>query len=52
MDHLRRGRMLERKHEMVAQEMEAEQQAMPDLDSALDDNSLTVQRCFCFRRRS
>ena len=27
-----------RKHEMVAREMEAEQQAMPDLDSALDDD--------------
>jgi RNA polymerase sigma factor (sigma-70 family) len=38
LDHLRRDRMLERKHEMVAQEMEAEQQAMPDLDSALDDD--------------
>jgi RNA polymerase sigma factor (sigma-70 family) len=38
LDHLRRRRMLERKHEMVAGEMEAEQQAMPDLDSALDDD--------------
>ena len=38
LDHLRRGRMLERKHEMVVREMEAEQQAMPDLDSALDDD--------------
>ena len=38
LDHLRRDRMLERKHEMVAREMEAEQQAMPDLDSALDDD--------------
>jgi predicted RNA polymerase sigma factor len=38
LDHLRRGRILERKHEMVAQEMEAEQQTMPDLDSALDDD--------------
>jgi RNA polymerase sigma factor (sigma-70 family) len=37
-DHLRRGRMLERKHAMVVREMEAEQQAMPDLDSALDDD--------------
>ena len=37
-DHLRRGRMLARKHEMVAREMEAEQQATPDLDSALDDD--------------
>jgi RNA polymerase sigma factor (sigma-70 family) len=37
-DHLRRGRMLERKHEMIALDMEEEQQAMPDLDSALDDD--------------
>jgi RNA polymerase sigma factor (sigma-70 family) len=38
LDHLRRERMLERKHNMVAWEMEAEQQAMPDLDSVLDDD--------------
>jgi RNA polymerase sigma factor (sigma-70 family) len=38
LDHLRRGRMLARKHEMVAREFETEQQAMPDLDSALDDD--------------
>jgi len=38
LDHLRRDRMLERKHEMVAREMEVEQQAIPDLDSALDDD--------------
>jgi RNA polymerase sigma factor (sigma-70 family) len=38
LDHLRRGRMLARKHEMVARELETEQQAMPDLDSALDDD--------------
>jgi predicted RNA polymerase sigma factor len=38
LDHLRRRRMLERKHELVAREMETEQQAMPDLDSALDDD--------------
>jgi RNA polymerase sigma factor (sigma-70 family) len=37
-DHLRRGRMLERKHEMIALDMEEEQRAMPDLDSALDDD--------------
>jgi RNA polymerase sigma factor (sigma-70 family) len=37
-DHLRRGRMLERKHQLVAWDLEAEQQAMPDLDSALDDD--------------
>jgi len=38
LDHLRRGRMLERKHEMIARDMEEQQQAMPDLDSALDDD--------------
>ncbi len=38
LDHLRRERMLSRKHAMVARDMEAEQQAMPDLDSALDDD--------------
>jgi predicted RNA polymerase sigma factor len=38
LDHLRRDRMLERKHEMVAREMEIEQQTIPDLDSALDDD--------------
>jgi RNA polymerase sigma factor (sigma-70 family) len=38
LDHLRRGRMLERKHEMVARDLEQEQQAMPDWDSALDDD--------------
>src|SRR5256886_589257 len=38
LDHLRRGKMLARKHEMVARDMEQEQEAMPDLDSALDDD--------------
>jgi RNA polymerase sigma factor (sigma-70 family) len=38
LDHLRRGRMLERKHEMIARDMEAEEQAMPDMVSALDDD--------------
>ena len=37
LDHLRRGPMLERKHEMLAFDME-QQQAMPDWDSALDDD--------------
>src|SRR6202050_2890763 len=37
LDHLRRGRMLERKHEMIAWDMEEEQMAMPGLDSSLDD---------------
>src|SRR6201996_8400484 len=34
-DHLRRGRMVAGKHEMVARDMEQEQQAMPDFDAAL-----------------
>jgi RNA polymerase sigma factor (sigma-70 family) len=38
LDQLRRGRMLERKHGMLAWDMEREQQAMPDLDAALDDD--------------
>jgi RNA polymerase sigma factor (sigma-70 family) len=38
LDHLRRRRMLERKHTMIASDLEEEQQAMPDLDSALDDD--------------
>ena len=38
LDHVRRSRMLLRKHGMVARDMEQEQQAMPDFDSALDDD--------------
>jgi RNA polymerase sigma factor (sigma-70 family) len=38
LDHLRRGKMLERKHDIIAVDMEEEQQAMPDFDSALDDD--------------
>jgi RNA polymerase sigma factor (sigma-70 family) len=38
LDHLRRRKMLERKHDIIATEMEEEQQAMPDFDSALDDD--------------
>jgi len=38
LDHLRRGQMLERKHELIARDLEEEQQAVPDLDSALDDD--------------
>src|ERR1700742_4182883 len=37
-DHLRRGRMLAGKHDMVARDMEREQEAMPDFDAALDDD--------------
>ena len=38
LDHLRRGRMLARRHEMLALDMEQEQQALPDLEAALDDD--------------
>jgi RNA polymerase sigma factor (sigma-70 family) len=38
LDHLRRDKMLGRKHAMVARDLEQEQQAMPDWDSALDDD--------------
>jgi RNA polymerase sigma factor (sigma-70 family) len=38
LDHLRRQRMLAHKHEMIARELEQEQQAMPDLDAGLDDD--------------
>jgi RNA polymerase sigma factor (sigma-70 family) len=38
LDHLRRRRMLSRKHTMIARDMEEEEQAMPDFDSALDDD--------------
>jgi RNA polymerase sigma factor (sigma-70 family) len=38
LDHLRRSRMLARKHGMVALDIEQEQQAMPDFDAALDDD--------------
>jgi RNA polymerase sigma factor (sigma-70 family) len=38
LDHLRRGQMLSRKHEMIARDLEQEQQVMPDPDSALDDD--------------
>ncbi|HEX5263869.1 MAG TPA: sigma-70 family RNA polymerase sigma factor, partial [Phenylobacterium sp.] len=38
LDHLRRAPMLERRHAMLAADLEAEQSAMPDFDSALDDD--------------
>ena len=38
LDHLRRTKMLARKHGMIALDMAQEQQAMPDLDAALDDD--------------
>jgi RNA polymerase sigma factor (sigma-70 family) len=36
-DRLRRGTMLERKHEELARELEARETAVPDLNAALDD---------------
>ena len=38
LDHLRRRRMLARKHDIVARDLAQEEQAMPDLTSALDDD--------------
>jgi RNA polymerase sigma factor (sigma-70 family) len=38
LDHLRRGKMLARKHAQVAHELEQHEQIVPDLDSALDDD--------------
>lgn len=38
LDHLRRRRMLDQKHEMIVREMEEEEQIMPDLDTPLDDD--------------
>jgi RNA polymerase sigma-70 factor (ECF subfamily) len=38
-DYLRRGALLDRKHEQIAREVEAEQErAVPDLEAALDDH--------------
>jgi RNA polymerase sigma factor (sigma-70 family) len=37
-DHLRRSRMLERKHEMIAWDLEEEERAQPDLESVLNDD--------------
>src|SRR5260221_773770 len=48
LDHWRGGRMLERKHQLIAWDMEEEQQAMPDLDSALiDDIGDELLRLIC-----
>ena len=38
LDHLRRRAMLERKHGLLARDLEAEQRAMPDPETALDDD--------------
>ncbi len=37
-DHFRRHKMLERKHEELGHELETRQETVPDLDSALDDD--------------
>jgi RNA polymerase sigma-70 factor (ECF subfamily) len=38
-DSMRRGKLLERKHELLGHELDAQQEmAVPDLDAALDDN--------------
>jgi RNA polymerase sigma factor (sigma-70 family) len=38
LDHLRRAPMLARRHGMIAADLEAEQNAMPDLNAGLDDD--------------
>jgi RNA polymerase sigma factor (sigma-70 family) len=38
LDHMRRNRMLARKHDDIAADMAEDQQAMPDFDAALDDD--------------
>jgi RNA polymerase sigma factor (sigma-70 family) len=38
LDHLRRRKMLAQKHDVLQSDLAREQQAMPDLDSALDDD--------------
>ncbi|WFU72230.1 RNA polymerase sigma factor [Bradyrhizobium sp. CB2312] len=38
LDHLRRGRMLTNKHDMLARDMLQEQEIVPDFDAALDDD--------------
>ena len=37
LDHLRRAKMLARKHDVIQSDLEREQQTMPDPDAALDD---------------
>jgi RNA polymerase sigma factor (sigma-70 family) len=38
LDHLRRDKMLERKHQMLALDAEEDEKTMPDMDAALDDD--------------
>ncbi|HEY3056614.1 MAG TPA: RNA polymerase sigma factor [Thermoanaerobaculia bacterium] len=37
-DQLRRGKLLERKHEELGRELEAQEMAVPDVESAMDDH--------------
>src|SRR6201997_5194552 len=37
-DYFRRNKLLERKHEELGRELEAQEMAVPDLNAALDDN--------------
>src|SRR5712675_2457763 len=37
-DHVRRNKMLDRKHEHLGREFEKKEMAVPDLEAALDDN--------------
>jgi RNA polymerase sigma factor (sigma-70 family) len=37
-DQLRRGKLLERKHEELGRELQAQEMAVPDLESAMDDH--------------
>jgi len=38
LDHFRRKKMMERKHSEIGRELESEQDQMPDLEAALDDD--------------
>jgi predicted RNA polymerase sigma factor len=51
LDHLRRGKMLARSHEMPACDMEREQQAMPDWGAALDDDIGSPPAIRCCRAK-
>ena len=45
-DHLRRNKRLERKHEEIGRELEAEQEsAVPDLEAALDATTMSATTC-------
>jgi len=54
LDHLRRGKMLSRKHRMIAQELEQREQTMPDpdLDDDIGDEMLRLIFTACHPRLS